>query len=56
MPKARPYNRSRRYLIKKLQGVQSDDGQYRIRSVRCQNLLVGLFWFPLTNDGPEQGA
>jgi mRNA-degrading endonuclease RelE of RelBE toxin-antitoxin system len=29
-----PYNRSRRYLVKKLQGVQSDDGQYRIRSGR----------------------
>jgi mRNA-degrading endonuclease RelE of RelBE toxin-antitoxin system len=29
-----PYNRSRRYLIKKLQGVQADDGQYRIRSGR----------------------
>jgi mRNA-degrading endonuclease RelE of RelBE toxin-antitoxin system len=29
-----PYNRSRHYLIKKLQGVQADDGQYRIRSGR----------------------
>jgi mRNA-degrading endonuclease RelE of RelBE toxin-antitoxin system len=29
-----PYNRSRRYLIKKLQGLQADDGQYRIRSGR----------------------
>ena len=29
-----PYNRGRRYLIKKLQGVQADDGQYRIRSGR----------------------
>jgi mRNA-degrading endonuclease RelE of RelBE toxin-antitoxin system len=29
-----PYNSSRRYLIKKLQGVQADDGQYRIRSGR----------------------
>ena len=29
-----PYNRSRRYLIKKLQGVQVDGGQYRIRSGR----------------------
>jgi mRNA-degrading endonuclease RelE of RelBE toxin-antitoxin system len=29
-----PHNRSRRYLIKKLQGAQADDGQYRIRSGR----------------------
>ena len=29
-----PYNRSHRYLIKKLRGVQTDDGQYRIRSGR----------------------
>ena len=29
-----PYNRSRRSLIKKLQGVQADEGQYRIRSGR----------------------
>jgi mRNA-degrading endonuclease RelE of RelBE toxin-antitoxin system len=29
-----PYNRSRRYPIKKLQGVQADDGQYRTRSGR----------------------
>jgi mRNA-degrading endonuclease RelE of RelBE toxin-antitoxin system len=29
-----PYNHSRRHLIKKLQGVQSDEGQYRIRSGR----------------------
>jgi len=29
-----PYNSSRRYLIKKLQGVQAYDGQYRIRSGR----------------------
>jgi mRNA-degrading endonuclease RelE of RelBE toxin-antitoxin system len=29
-----PYNRGRRHLIKKLQGVQGDDGQYRIRSGR----------------------
>lgn len=29
-----PYNSTRRYLIKKLQGVQADDGQYRIRSGR----------------------
>jgi mRNA-degrading endonuclease RelE of RelBE toxin-antitoxin system len=29
-----PYNRARRYPIKKLQGVQSSDGQYRIRSGR----------------------
>jgi hypothetical protein len=28
-----PYNRSHRYLIKKLRGAQSNDGQYRIRSV-----------------------
>ena len=26
-----PYNRSRRSLIKKLQGVQAGDGQYRMR-------------------------
>jgi mRNA-degrading endonuclease RelE of RelBE toxin-antitoxin system len=29
-----PYNSSRRYLIKKLQGVHAYDGQYRIRSGR----------------------
>jgi mRNA-degrading endonuclease RelE of RelBE toxin-antitoxin system len=29
-----PYNGSRRYLIKKLQGVQANDGQYRIRAGR----------------------
>jgi mRNA-degrading endonuclease RelE of RelBE toxin-antitoxin system len=29
-----PYNSTRRYLIKKLQGVQADDGQYRIRAGR----------------------
>jgi len=29
-----PYNRSRRHLIKKLQGVRPGDGQYRIRSGR----------------------
>jgi mRNA-degrading endonuclease RelE of RelBE toxin-antitoxin system len=29
-----PYNSSRRYPIKKLQGVQADDGQYRIRAGR----------------------
>jgi acyl dehydratase len=29
-----PYNRSREHLIKKLRGVQADDGQYRIRSGR----------------------
>jgi mRNA-degrading endonuclease RelE of RelBE toxin-antitoxin system len=29
-----PYNHSHRYLIKKLQGVQADDGQNRIRSGR----------------------
>ena len=29
-----PYNRSRRYPIKKLQSVQAGDGQYRIRSDR----------------------
>jgi mRNA-degrading endonuclease RelE of RelBE toxin-antitoxin system len=29
-----PFNNTRRYPIKKLQGVQADDGQYRIRSGR----------------------
>ena len=29
-----PYNSSRRFLIKKLQGLQAGDGQYRIRSGR----------------------
>jgi len=29
-----PYNSSRRYPINKLQGVQADDGQYRIRAGR----------------------
>jgi mRNA-degrading endonuclease RelE of RelBE toxin-antitoxin system len=32
--KADPYNRSRRYAIKKLQGVPEREGQYRIRSGR----------------------
>jgi mRNA-degrading endonuclease RelE of RelBE toxin-antitoxin system len=29
-----PYNRSRRYPIKKLEGVQEGEGQYRLRSGR----------------------
>jgi mRNA-degrading endonuclease RelE of RelBE toxin-antitoxin system len=29
-----PYNRTRRYPIKKLEGVASGDGQYRFRSRR----------------------
>lgn len=32
--KADPYNRSRRYPIKKLQAVPAGEGQYRIRSGR----------------------
>jgi mRNA-degrading endonuclease RelE of RelBE toxin-antitoxin system len=32
--KADPYNRSRQHHIKKLEGVSSGDGQYRIRSGR----------------------
>lgn len=34
--KADPYNRSRHYLIEKLQGARLGDGQYRIRSGRCR--------------------
>jgi mRNA-degrading endonuclease RelE of RelBE toxin-antitoxin system len=29
-----PYNRSRRYAVKKLEGVAAGDGQYRFRSGR----------------------
>jgi mRNA-degrading endonuclease RelE of RelBE toxin-antitoxin system len=29
-----PYNRSRRYAIKKLEGIAAGDGQYRFRSGR----------------------
>ena len=29
-----PYNTSRRHPIKKLHGVQADDGQYRVRAGR----------------------
>jgi len=32
--KTDPYNRSRRYAIKKLQGIAAGEGQYRIRSGR----------------------